>query len=454
MRGKEIWLFCIGLFILSGACARPEAPPQPAPSAPAQRLLTLPEALRIALEKNPTVRIAAQQVRRAGGQVTEARSALGPRLNANATHFRTGPIPTITLPTSAGEESIQVGVPEDTRYQLSLSLPLDVSGGITAAATAASFNRLAAGLIFAAVKQNVALQVQEAYLAVLRAESLENVAEEALAAAQEHLRVAKLNYEAGTVAYFDVLRAEVEMANFQQTLVEAKNAVELAKSFLNFVLGEEVNQPLEVEAPAQVSPAPPPPLEESQQEANLHRPEILQAQAQLKAAQKGIRIAQAGLLPSLALVGNRNYDANPSSFGGLKRTWDMSAVLSLPVFDSGQTHGRLIQARADVESARQAEEEMRNQVMLEVRQAHLSRSEAQERMRVTEKDVEQAREAVRLAQLRYKAGLSAAVEVTDAEVALARSRTNQVNAFYDYLLAKTRLQKAVGRPAWEEMEGS
>jgi outer membrane protein TolC len=149
-------------------------------------------------------------------------------------------------------------------------------------------------------------------------------------------------------------------------------------------------------------------------------------------------------------VGNRNYDADPSSFGGQRETWDASAALSLPLFDSGQTRGRVKQARADLESAREAEQQMHNLVMLEVRQAHLSILEAQERMRVAEKDVEQAREALRLAQIRYQSGISTSVEVTDAEVALAQSRTSQVNAFYDYLLARARLQKAVGTPLQEE----
>ncbi|NIM05813.1 MAG: TolC family protein [Armatimonadetes bacterium] len=452
MNRARIWISLIALCILlAGRAAQADASKQtsPEPEGTTVRLLSLEEAVSIALKNNPTVLIAEQQVRRAGGQVTEARSGLWPRLSASATHTRTGPISTVEIPTPTGTEEIEISVPEATRYQLTLSLPLDISGQIRAATSAASLNLLAQEFALAAVRQSVALEVQEAYLGVLRAESLKSVADEALAAAREHLRVAKLNFEAGTVAYFDVLRAEVQVANFQQRLVEAENGVELAKSSLNFTMGEDVNQPLEVESPAEISPAAPPPVEESQQEADARRPELLQARAQVEAAEKGIRIAKAGLRPSLALVGNRNYDENPSAFGGLKRTWDATAALSIPLFDSGETRGRLKQARADEESARRTEELTRNQVMLEVRQAHLSILEATERMRVAEKDVEQAREALRLAQLRYQSGLSTSVEVTDAEVALAQSMTNQVNAYYDYLLAQARLQKAVGAPLQE-----
>lgn len=440
------WLGFAGLFILSVAAVWAQAP---APPAPAARPLTLEEAICTALAHNPTVRIAEQQVRRAGGQLTEARSGLLPRVSAAAVYTRTGPIPTISIPTSTGTETIQVGVPEDTRTRLSLALPLDISGQITAAVGAASFNRLAQEFALAATRQNVALQVQESFLAVLRAQGLAAVAEEAVAAAREHLRVAQVNFAAGTVAHFDVLRAETQLADFQQQLVVARNAVQLAKSSLNFAMGENVNQPLELLPPAPQAPVVLPPVEESQQQAGLRRPELLQAHAARRAAEKGVHIARSGLLPTLALQANQNFDENPSSFGGQKENWEVSAALTLPIFDGAQTKGRLRQARADAESALQGEQLTRNQVMLEVRQAHLNVQEAQERIRVAEVEVTQAREALRLAQLRYQAGLSAAIEVTDTEVALAQSRNNQVNAFYDYLLAIARLQKAVGAPTEE-----
>ncbi len=450
-RGSSLCLF---IFLAAGAwAAEPIETVTPTPEQPAAvaapRVLTLQECVQVAMQKNPAVLSAEEQVRRAQALVSEAKSYYGPRLSANAAHTRTGPIPTVTIPTSTGTETFQIGVPETTTARVSASLPIDALGLIKTAVDGATLARMAQEFALAAVRQNISLQLQEAYLGTLRAEGLEKVAQEALAAGEEHLRVAKAHFAAGTVAYFDVLRAEVQTANFRQRLLEAQNAVQLAKSGLNFAMGEDVNQPLEVQAPLEQPASPHLSVEEGQAEASRRRPEILQAQAQLGALQKGVRLAGVGLLPAVSLAGDRNFNANPSAFGGLRETWDVSAQVSFPFFDSGQTRAKVRQARADAETARHAEQQTRNQVMLEVRSAHLSLQEAQARLGVAEKDVEQAREALRLAQLRYQAGLSAAVEMIDAEVALAQSSTSRVNAFYDLLLALARLEKAVGRPLAE-----
>jgi outer membrane protein TolC len=120
--------------------------------------------------------------------------------------------------------------------------------------------------------------------------------------------------------------------------------------------------------------------------------------------------------------------------------------LSLPFFDSGATRAQVRQAQSEVATADYNEQDISQQIALELRQADLDLQNAQERRQSTEKDVEQAKEALRLAQVRYQAGVSPAVEVIDAETAFAQSRSNQVNARYDYQLSQARLNYALGRP--------
>jgi len=410
----------------------------------------LAESLQIALQKNPAVQIAEQQVQRAQAQVREAKSGYGPTLDATVTHTRSGPIPTVSIPDGGGgSTTFAIGVDQATSAVISLALPLDISSAIGNAVGAADFNYLASQFSLAETRQSIALQVQGAYLGILRAESLQTVAEDAVKDAEENLRVAQAKFAAGSVPRFDVLRSEVNLASAQQNLVEAKNGVDLAKSAFNRVLGEPVNQPVEVVQPFDQPLSSVASLEENQQIALQRRPEILRDQASVKAAEKGIQIAKAGLRPGLAVVGHQNYNANPGGLGGQESSWDVSAVLSLPIFDRGKTRAQTDTARADAASARLAEENTSQQVLLEVRQSWLNIAAAEERLRVAEKDVEQAKEALRLAQLRYTAGLSTPVEVIDAEVALTASKTNRVNAYYDLLIARAELDKAVGNPAPE-----
>lgn len=403
--------------------------------------LTLEESIRTALANNTDVRRAEERAAKARAVTQQARAGRGPQVSAGVTHSWTGPIASMTV----GGQAVALGVPETTMAQLSLALPVDISRQISTAVESADLARLAQEFELAAVRQSVALQVQEAYLAVLRAQALENVAREALAAAQEHHQIAQLQQKAGVVPPFDVLRAEVQVASYRQELLVKQNAVDLAIANLNRVMGTDVNRPWRLVEPT-VAERVTTELAAGQQEAEQRRPEVLQAQTLLQAARKGIKLARAGLQPSFTLTGGYSYDANPSDLGGQSESWNVSATVSLPLFDSGVTHARVRQAQADVSAAELTERDARQQVSLEVRQAYLSLHEAEQRMSTTEKDVAQAREALRLAQVRYKAGVSTSVEVTDAEVAFAQSRSSQVNALYDYRLAQARLARAVGRP--------
>lgn len=407
--------------------------------------LTLEQSISVALEKSPAVRIARQQVAKAAAAVREARSAKYPVIEGSVTHQRTGPIPTFEVQVGPVTEKISIGTPESTLSRAQLTLPVDISGLIATAQDAAELQYLGARFALEQARQQVALAVEQAYLNVLRAEALDRVARESLESAQEHLRLARARFEAGVVPQFDVLRAEVQLANFRQQAVASANAVKLAYAALNRAMGTDVETALTLVEPPEPGLVKPDP-DESLAEALKQHPEALQAAVLVKAASKGVRLARAGLRPSLALVAGQNWQSPVSSFAGRPQWWDVTAALSLPLFDSGATRAKVKQAMADAAAAKLAEEDVRQQISLEVTRAVLNIAESQERLRTADRDVEQAREALRLAQVRYKAGVSTAIEVTDAEVALTQALTNRVNALYDYELALASYNRALGRP--------
>jgi outer membrane protein TolC len=106
--------------------------------------------------------------------------------------------------------------------------------------------------------------------------------------------------------------------------------------------------------------------------------------------------------------------------------------------------GRVREAQAGLESDRQLLESERLRISLEVRQAYLDLQEARARIHVARKEQDAAREALRVAQVRYSAGLGTSVEVTDAQVALARAGQNLADARYDELASAARLEAATG----------
>jgi outer membrane protein TolC len=148
----------------------------------------------------------------------------------------------------------------------------------------------------------------------------------------------------------------------------------------------------------------------------------------------------------MALTGSYSYVTPTAAFGPKNLTWTVTLAANLPIFDGGTTAAKVAQARSDLRSAQAGREQLRQGIALDVRQAYLSVREAQARLEATAKSVEEAREAVRLAEARYAAGVGTSVEVTDAVAAFTGASTNNVTAIYDARISLARLDNAVGAP--------
>ncbi|HXG35745.1 MAG TPA: TolC family protein, partial [Dehalococcoidia bacterium] len=206
---------------------------------------------------------------------------------------------------------------------------------------------------------------------------------------------------------------------------------------------------------ASLTPLPSVDLDQSLAEAYEKRPEALQADAQIRAAQKGILLARRSSEPTLRLSWNFSYTPDAGGFAPKTTTWAAVATVRIPLFDQGLSRARNQQAQADLNIARLAKQQILDSIALEVRQAYLALVEAQERLHVTTAGLVQAEEQYRLAQVRYKAGVtltpgaSPLLEISDAQTALTQAQTNQVNAQYDVQNARARLERALGLYAYD-----
>jgi outer membrane protein len=144
------------------------------------------------------------------------------------------------------------------------------------------------------------------------------------------------------------------------------------------------------------------------------------------------------------LTGQADFNLNTSPFNPRRETYTGVVVLSVPIWDGGIARAREAQARDDLEIAQLRLQQAQEGVALEVRQAYLSLQDAQKRLEVARKGLEQATEALRLARVRFEAGVSPQLEISDAELAFTQAQTNLVNAQFDYLDAYAALLRAIG----------
>ncbi len=410
---------------------------------PSSSALTLDQAIDIALEQNQNLKLKREAVQRAQAGYGGAKAASRPQVSAQSAYVGTGPIPSVVFPGPAGPTEVELGTPGTMTAKLSVAQPIDISRLISAGVKVADLNLHASRLELKREEQRTTLDVKQAYVGVLQAEAFKDVAQEALNAVEEHLKMARLHYDAGTAPRVDVLRAEVAVADARQRLVTAENAVELAKAALNNVLGVDVNQPVEVKSLPELSPIELS-LADLLAEAERQRPELQVMDLRIEMAKRGVHLAKQGRLPSMALTGSYDWLQKTSEFGPNDLSWTVILGVSIPLSDGGATSAKVEQAHSDARSAQIGREQLRQGIALEVRQAYLSLQEAQARLLATAKSVEESREVLRLAQARYDTGVGTSVEVTDAVAAMTGARTNHVNAISDYRVALARLEAAVG----------
>jgi len=406
---------------------------------PAVNMLTLDRALEIAFEESPRIKIALDEIEKSRGGVENAASNFRPKLSADIVHVRQGPVVSITVP---GMGTAQISPDHNTTGSAALVLPIDVSRqlGYLHGLSKLQFEMSYLSLLL--TSEQLIYDVKKAYFDLLRAQGGEEVAKAALDSAEANLANTRLKFDAGVLPKFDVSRAETESASLRQQLISASNGVRIARAALNNTIGLPVDEPTEADALEVTVSQIETDLAKRTEQAFSGRPEIKMAWKSIEMGETGVKLAKTGSWPSLAASAGYNYNFRASGFSSDNKSWNAALVLSVPVWDGGQTRARVMEARADESKAKDGLEQVRLGIGLDVKVSLLSLQDATERLDVASKSVSLAEEALRLAKVRYDAGISALVEVTDAEAAYTRARIGLVNAKYDYATAVAGLEKA------------
>lgn len=296
--------------------------------------------------------------------------------------------------------------------------------------------------------QDVLLQVRERYYAVLLARSEIEVQEQNIQLLQEELQSARNKLQVGAVAPFEVLRAEVALANGQTPLIRARNDHRLAVEDLRRVLGLEGPQAAALEVAGELNTRPfGLPLEQALAEALQNRPELRRLRQVVEARTAAVAAAGSGRKPRLegyagyGAFNDRLSDDAADELHG----WKAGVRLNWSIFDSHATRGEVVQAASQKAQAQLDLDQTRQAIEVEVRRAHSSLQEATELLNATGKVVEQAEESLRLIKSRFDVGAATQLDVLDGRVALLSARLNRQRSLHDFNVALARMERAVGR---------
>lgn len=427
------------------AGAQPANPAQDAATGPSVAL-SLHDALALALAGNLSYQSAAADERAAEGQVIQARSVRAPNLSVGYSYFHTQNAGVFTFPVPGATgppqfKSIEVSSQNMNNVNATLQYALFSGGSGQAAIGQAAANLAGAQSQLAATRSTVVRDVTNAYFQLLQDLRSAIVADQAVNVAQQNLTTSQQLYNAGTAARADVLQQEVTSANARVQAVQAHNAAALANAqlanLLNINLGSVITptEPLETTTPVYS-------LNELLQHGQ-NRPELAAAQDAVAIADLAVTIARAATQPAVNLT-VEDASSKPNFENIPQPQLSETLAVTWKLFDGGLTHGRIVQARAQVDKAKINLKQLTNSVDLEVRQAYLNYSAAQAQLVAAKAAQTSALENLRVSQIRFRAGVGTSLELSNALLASTQAQNQYINSLAGLRVAFVNVQRAAG----------
>jgi len=414
---------------------------------------TLEQAILTALQQNPNILIARQEIERTKGLFIQMRAAALPQVNATATfqdldphlsHVNTGNQNSIT-----GEVFSSVGAERSYTLEIAVNQVIFSGGRVPGQISSASFQRDSSYYSFRNTIDLIVATVRQQFYLVLLDRALIGVQEESVRLLQSQLQDQQNRFEAGTVPRFNVLQAQVALSNQLPLLITARNNYTISQLQLAKTLGLDFDPrrgdrpPLEavgdlVYVPREM------PVTQAIALAKENRPFIKQQKALVLSNNSQVGVARSGYFPQINATAGEEFRSSPltDNIRAARSGYIFGATGSWAIWDWGATYGLVKQARAILEESKATLDDDVRQVELEVQQAFANILQGRELIKATEKSVEQAAEALRLATARLDAGAGTQLEVLDARTQLTTAQSNRLQALYTYNAAVAEFDRA------------
>jgi outer membrane protein TolC len=453
-----------------------------------QRVFTLEQAVLTALQQNPDVLRARQEIERAKGVIIQIRAEALPRINGAAELTWTDPnlsrgtslltvgasptpgptvaaqivaapraqigdVPAEIGNTTASTAAVGRNVKEaSTAYRISvIGQQLIFNYSTLRSIRGTFFQRDSAYFAFRNVLDQTIATVKTQFYQVVVDKELIAVQEEQVQLLQTQLKDQQNRFEAGTVPRFNVLQAEVALYNQIPQLITARNNHRIAQLTLAKTLGLDFD-PLRGEKPPLevVGEMPYQPREISLVAAiemgKERRPFLKQARANVLNQIEQVHVALGGFFPNFNTSGGYEVLSSPfhSGFSQVSQGWTFGITGNWDLWDSGMTYGQVKQQRALLSETKITYDDDVRQVELEIQQAYSNLLQNKELIKSQEKNVEQALEAVRLAKARLDAGAGTQLDVLNAQVQLATAESTRLQALFGYNSSLAEFDRATG----------
>jgi outer membrane protein len=425
----------------AGAQATPPAqtpahPLQAPPSTP-QQALTLQQAEQLAIRNHPQIQAATYLASAAKEQTIEAKSAYYPTIYGS-----------ITAADAENDSRITAGalnnpiIYEREGNGINVNQLITDFGRTHELVKSSSYRAKAAEEDVVTTRADVLIAVDEAFYAVLKAQSVLTVAQQTVKERQLVSDQVTALEQNKIKSGLDVSFANVDLAQAQLLLIQAQNALDASFAQLSEALGYSDQRAFQLtEQP--LPSAPPPDINPLIQEAMADRPELIAQHFTVSSARSYATAERDLWFPTLSAAGAAGV--TPEGADQLAPRYAAAGVnLNIPIFN-----GRLFNALHSEASERARAEDaslrdLQDRIARDVRTAWLNANSAYQRLAVTDQLLAQANQALDLASSRYKLGLSSIIELSQAQLNQTQAQIEQASAKYDYQTELSLLNYQIG----------
>ncbi len=397
--------------------------------------LGLSDAISLALKYNRDLQSMVEEKARARGRVIESYSAALPSFKLEGAYSRLD-----------SRHNLGAAFLDNYSADLTVVQPLFRGGAIPGALRAARLYACLADEVVRGQVQSLVFQVASAYYDVLLARHMYRVNQDAVKSAQAHLDDVKKRRAVGEAAKFDVLRAQVDVSNFRTEMIRQRNSIAIAKTRLLRIMGVSQQSTVKL-SDKLVYEKMQPVLEQAIKLALTSRPDLFQAELGIRLQREAVRIARSRYWPTLAATlvqGLAKPDPHESTTNNWGDQWTAGLTLSWDLFDGMAREGKLRQERAILRQKKIALADTQEKALFEIQQAILRLHDAEEAVESQKLNLDRAKEALRLAEVGYREGVTTEVAVTDARSALTTAQGLYYQAVHSHIIARLSLQQAMG----------
>lgn len=412
------------------------------------RPLTLRDSIQTALLNNRSIQIQEQDVEYAKANILAAQGLFLPQVAVGYAYTHNDAIfnsPALSATSTRKDTGIFQGHKNDNYLNFTLTESIYNGGANIANLEQSKLDLKVQQETLRATKLEIEFETKRLFYGLLLAYETRRIAGDLVDQARAHYDEVKARYEQGTASKFDVLQSKVQVSRLIPQLVSADNAIELIMAELKKVLVINMRQQIKAQGKLAYT------LieikeEEFLQEAYRRKPEMILKLLGIDVKKWAIEFAKSGWYPDISAVAGYSYRSN--DLGDMVNprhdNWNIGVRATFSIFDGFATKAKVDEAKARYNQARLEKDDVVDQIAVDVRSACLDLIKAKAVIDSQLDSIAEAKEALRLAEVRYVNGVGINLDVFDAQVGLAQVEQNLAQGIYDYVMAKAQLDRTMG----------